>query len=114
MRIAIIGVAVIGLVGCETKLPSEMSYTEIKQLAQKLIQRCIDQGATPNSAEMDACLHQEKQRELTTRYDNRAALRDVGNGLQKAADNYNRNATQNRPVTCTSTPMGPTIRTTCY
>ncbi len=115
MRVLVVGLLAAALSGCETKLPSEMSYTEIKQLAQKIYQRCVDQGVAPNTPEMDACLNQEKHRELNMRYDNRETLREIGSGLQKAADNYNRSARQSRPVTCNSLATGPTTtRTTCF
>ena len=109
---AALGSAVV-LGGCETTLPTEMSHTEAKQLAQTIIQRCLDQGVAQGSAEMDVCTKHETYREIDKRLANRAAVEEIGRGVQTAADNYNR-ATQRRPVTCTSTAMGPTVRTTCY
>ena len=57
----------------------------------------LDQGVAPNSGEMDVCTKHESNRELDKRYSNRAAVRDIGRGLQNAADDYNR-ADQRRPV----------------
>jgi hypothetical protein len=112
-RRAAMVVSAIALAGCETKLPSEMSHTETKQLAQQIYQRCLDQGVAPGSAEMDVCTKHETYREIDQRLNNRATAREIGGGLQQAADNYNR-ARQRRPVTCTSTAVGPTVRTTCF
>lgn len=109
---AMLMVSVIALAGCETKLPSEMSHTEAKQFAQQIYQRCLDQGVVPGTEEMNVCTKHESYREIDQRFKNRATVREVGRGLQNAADNYNR-ANQQRPVTCTSTAAGPTIRTTC-
>ncbi|MCQ1571735.1 hypothetical protein NFO65_13465 [Neorhizobium galegae] len=111
--VAVMMVAIVAT-GCETTLPSEMSHTEIKQLAQKIYQRCIDQGVDPKSAEMDVCTHQEGQREISARYENRETVRDVARGISKGAENFNRASTQSRPVVCNSTVMGPTVRTTCF
>jgi len=106
-------VSAIALGGCETTLPSEMSHTEAKQLAQQIIQRCLDQGVDPRTPEMDVCTNQETHREISKRFRNRAAVREVALGIQNAADNYNR-ASQRRPVNCTSTAVGHTVRTTCF
>ncbi len=102
--------AVLG--GCETTLPTEMSHTEAKQLAHTIIQRCLDQGVAQGSAEMDVCTKHETYREIDKRLANRATLREIGHGIQIAADNYNRAA--QRHVTCTSHSVGATTRTTCY
>jgi hypothetical protein len=112
-RCAVLMVSASALAGCETKLPSEMSHTEAKQFAQQIYQRCLDQGVVPGTDEMNVCTKHESYREIDQRFKNRATVREVGRGLQNAADNYNR-ANQQRPVTCTSTAAGPTIRTTCY
>lgn len=108
MRLTSLLAVAIVATGCETKLPTEMSYTELNQFKQKLVQRCIDQGV--KSREMKACYDQEARRELGQRIDNRAALADFGEGMSKAADNYNR---QNRTVSCLSVPSGYAVHTTC-
>ena len=109
-RQAVLLFSVLALAGCETTLPSEMSHTEAKQFAEKIIQSCVDQGVVPGSSEMDVCTRHESYREIDKRLENRATIVEVGRGLQKAADNYNRQ----RPVSCTSTQVGPTVRTTCF
>lgn len=113
MRYAIIVASAVALGGCETTLPTEMSHTEAKQLAEQIIQRCLDQGVDPRTAEMDVCTKHETYREIDKRLSNRAAIRAAARGVQNAADNYNR-ANQQRSVTCTSMAAGPTVRTTCY
>ncbi|CAH2409324.1 conserved hypothetical protein [Mesorhizobium escarrei] len=110
MRVAVIVVSAIALAGCETTLPSEMSHTEAKQLAQQIYQRCLDQGVDPGTTEMDVCTKHESYREIDKRLNNRAAVREVGRGLQNAAE---KRANQRRPVTCSSTVVGQTARTTC-
>lgn len=112
-RCAVLVISVVTIVGCETTLPSEMSHTEAKQLAQEIIQRCLDQGVDPRTTEMDVCTKHESYREIDKRLSNRAAVREIGRGIQNAADNYNR-ASQQRPVTCSGTTIGNTIRTTCF
>ena len=106
-RYAAIAVSALALAGCETKLPTEMSHTEAKQLAMTIYQRWVDQGVAPGSAEMKFCTDHETRREIDKRFSNRAALRGIGQGLQNAADN------RRRRVTCTSTAVGHTVRTTC-
>ncbi|WP_156381295.1 hypothetical protein [Aminobacter sp. DSM 101952] len=112
-RYVAIMISAIALAGCETTLPTEMSHTEAKQFAQQIYQRCLDQGVDPRAAEMDVCTKHEAYREIDKRLSNRATMREIGSGLQVAADNYNR-ANQQRPVTCSSTAVGHTVRTTCF
>lgn len=113
MSYALMVVSTVALAGCETTLPSEMSHTEAKQFAQQIYQRCLDQGVAPRTAEMDVCTKHESYREIDKRLRNRATAREIGRGLQNATDNYNR-ASQREPVTCSSTPVGRTVRTTCF
>lgn len=113
LRYAVVACSILALAGCETTLPSEMSHTQVKQLAQQIVQRCLDQGVQPQTREMDVCTNHEARREVNTRYNNRAAILGAASGIQSAADNYNQ-ASQQRPVTCTSRATGPTVRTTCY
>ena len=110
---ASIVVSAVGLAGCETTLPSEMSHTEAKKLAHRIYQRCLDQGVNPGTTEMDVCTKHESYREIDKRLSNRATMSEIASGLQSAADNYSR-AKQRRPVTCSSTVIGPTVRTTCF
>lgn len=91
-----------------------MSHTEIKQLAQEIYQRCIDQGVDPKNAEMDVCTHQETKREISIRYENREIISGVARGVQQGAENYRRASMQNRPITCNSTAIGAAVRTTCF
>jgi hypothetical protein len=108
MRLTLLLAVAVIATGCETKLPTEMSYTELNQLKQKMVQRCVEQGV--KSIEMQACYDQESRREISQRISNRAALADFGEGMSRAADNYNR---QNRTVSCLSVPSGYAVHTTC-
>jgi hypothetical protein len=81
MKLVAMWLVAVVATGCETTLPSEMSHTELKQLAQKIYQRCIDQGVNPKSAEVDVCTKHETRREISIRYDNRETVRDVARGV---------------------------------
>jgi hypothetical protein len=56
-----------GIVGCQQKTIAELSYTEMKQLAGEILQRCIDQGVKSGTPEMDICAKQEISRENSRR-----------------------------------------------
>ena len=64
--IAMVSVA-FALTSCVGKPVDEMSYTERQNLAGKLVQRCVEQGVKPGTAQMTDCQHQEALREVTTR-----------------------------------------------
>lgn len=110
--LAAIGLSSIVLVGCQTKLPSEMSHSELKQFALDMYQRCIDQNVALGSPEMDICTKQEARREINKRFDNRATVTEISKGIQKAGDNHNRTSMK-APAICRSAPSGSFVTTTC-
>ncbi|RWO34732.1 MAG: hypothetical protein EOS10_00045 [Mesorhizobium sp.] len=69
--------AVVLLAGCQSKPIEQLSYSETKELAKQLHQRCAAQGAPRGSAEFDACMKQEVSREGSIRRD-AAARRQSG------------------------------------
>lgn len=63
-----IGFVAVALAGCQSrKQISEMSYTEIKDLAAVINQRCLDQGVKPEDPQWQTCTKQEISRENATR-----------------------------------------------
>lgn len=104
--------ASIAVAGCQTKLPSEMSHTEAKQLAAEIYQRCIDQNVIPGSSEMDVCTKHEARRDIDKRFANREMISGIGKGIQNAGNNYSRN-NQRKPVICRGVVSGPYVQTTC-
>lgn len=68
MRSLFFGLAVLTLAGCQQNKPvSELSYTELKQVAAQIEQRCVDQGAPRGSSGWDMCIKQEATRETARR-----------------------------------------------
>lgn len=122
MRTVLAAGAVLLLAGCQTQQISEMNYTQRKELAGKLVQRCIDQGVKLGSAEMQTCTWAEAQAENAKRQNARrqmaamgAAMQNAGNQMQANARNQQLINAMNRPVNCTSTSGGyGMVRTTCY
>lgn len=113
---------VLALAGCQTKPVDEMSYTEVKQLAGQIVDRCVAQGIKENTREMTACSQQEARREVVTRQRMRQRQRAMGAALAQGLGDYSQQqqrnaaiAAANRPVNCTSqlTPAN-TVRTSCY
>ncbi|NDV86779.1 hypothetical protein GTW51_08695 [Aurantimonas aggregata] len=111
------------LAACTTKPIAEMSYTEVKVLADEIIERCNDQGVANGSPEMTICLRQEVGREDATRAANAQRRQAFAQALSQAGDNMQRqadrqaliNAAQaNRNISCRSTGFGNTVTTNCY
>lgn len=56
------------LVGCATTKPvDQMSYSEVRDLAAQIDQRCIAQGIPRNSPEFPICTKQEAGKEVSIR-----------------------------------------------
>ncbi len=101
------------IAGCQSKSVDEMSYSEVKQYAAALVDRCKAQGAK-DGAEMQTCINQEAR---SDEYKRRKAIHDrqvIGAAIAAAGDGYAKGMQANRPVNCTSTGYGTTVRTTCY
>lgn len=123
MKAIAIAVAALSLAACQgPKQVSDMSYTEMKQLAAEITQRCIDQGAKPGTPEMDLCGQIEAKREVNSRQgaaQNRAAgLAAASQALQTTSQGYYaaaRTTTARQSTNCTTRPMGAgTYTTSCY
>jgi len=125
-RALLVAVAALALAGCQTKQVSEMSYSEVENLAGEIVQRCIAQGVKPNTPEMTACGQHEANREVVSRQNARirqqnaaaaasASLSNASQGYYNAAAAMRANMVNNRTVQCRSQPMGAgTVSTTCY
>lgn len=94
--------------GCSTKQMDEMSYTELREYAATMLEKCKEQGVP--EAELEACARQEARADQSRRMRQRA----IGEAISEAGDSYSRSAAANRPVSCTSTRAGSMINTTCY
>lgn len=65
---ALIVVVAVGLAGCQSNRPiAELSYTEVKELAGMIRQRCAEQGVKEGDPQWDACTKQEISRESARR-----------------------------------------------
>lgn len=66
---ALLAIAVVAtLAGCQANKPlSELTYTELKQVAVDIEKRCADQGAPRGSPNWDVCTKQEVTRENARR-----------------------------------------------
>ena len=70
------------LAGCQASKPvSEMSYSEVKQLAAELERRCAAQGYGRGHPEFTACARQEFDREYATRAEANARRRTIANSV---------------------------------
>lgn len=107
MKWVMIAVAAVALAGC-TKSVSEMSYTEMKQYVAQLEDKCRKQGVPQN--EIRICVEQEGRADQARRM----KQRQIGAAISQASADYGRSMQANRPVNCTSTGYGNTVRTTCY
>lgn len=113
---AVLAMAV--LAGCQTQQIHEMNYSERRELAAQIVQRCIDQGVNPESQEMSVCTAAEVQAENSKRQNNLAQARRsqmaLSQGMQNAGRSYSQASTANRLVNCRSVraPDGA-VRTTC-
>lgn len=101
-------VAALVLAGC-TKTVDEMSYSEVKEYAATLHERCVAQGVKPGP-EMQLCINQEARADQARR----TRQRQIGAAIAEASESYGRSMQANRPVNCTSTGYGNQVRTTCY
>lgn len=101
-------VTALALAGC-TKTVDEMSYSEVKEYASKLHERCLEQGVKPGP-EMQLCINQEARADQAKR----RRQREIGEAIAAGAESYSRSVQANRPINCTSTGYGNTVRTTCY
>lgn len=122
LRIVAAGLACLLLAGCETTPIQELSYSQRKELAQKITDRCVAQGIALNSPEMKPCQMAEVEREVATREHNQQrrmaaalAMQNAGNQMQANARANQIANSINRPVNCTSRPSyGGTYQTSCY
>ncbi|OCP12408.1 MULTISPECIES: hypothetical protein [unclassified Ensifer] len=62
------------LAGCQTQTVEEMSFTQRKQLAEVIKQRCYAQGVTEKSGEFGWCIKTETEGEIARRQ--RASARE--------------------------------------
>lgn len=74
--VIVLTASLVVLSACQTKTVEEMNYSERKDLAQQIAQRCYAQGVKPGSAEYEQCSAVEVQRE--------AAMRQRAANLQDA------------------------------
>lgn len=107
MRWVVAVVTAVMVTGC-TKSVSEMNYTELREYAASLLERCRAQGVP--DAELEFCAQQEFRLDQAKR----ARQREIGAAIAKASADYNRSVQANRPINCTSTGYGGFVRTTCY
>lgn len=99
-----------------TQSVDEMSYTQLKQYAEQMVEKCKKQGIP--DAELEACARQEIRADQSRR----VRQRQIGAAISQASADYGRNAQAaaqanmhaNRSVNCTSTRFGNTVRTNCY
>ncbi|MGN6535216.1 MAG: hypothetical protein ACTHKQ_05725 [Mesorhizobium sp.] len=105
--VIVAAMAALALSGC-TKSVSEMSYTELKQYASNMVEKCQKQKVPKN--ELEACAMQEMRADQSRRM----RQREIGAAISQASADYNRSIQANRPVNCTSTGYGNMVRTTCY
>lgn len=107
MKLAAVVCASLLLAGC-TKSTSEMSYTELKQYASQMVEKCQKQGVPQN--EIEACAMQEMRADQARRM----KQKQMGAAISQASADYNRSVQANRPINCTSTGGYGMVRTTCY
>ncbi len=67
MKTFVLVIFAFGLAGCAEKQFNEMSYSELKGVAQKLANTCAKQGLKPGTEEFVACYKQEAIAENTRR-----------------------------------------------
>ena len=67
MKLAVAAACMLVLAGCQSKQIEEMNYSERKDLAGQIAQRCYDQGVKPGSSEYETCSRVEVQREAALR-----------------------------------------------
>lgn len=118
----IFGIGLLALAGCNTTPVEELSYPEVRAIAERITKQCYVEGGPSGSPGYQMCVRHYVQREHATRAANRDRQARVGQAMAQASDNFARQqqanaaiAAANRPVNCTST-MTPanTVRTNCY
>jgi hypothetical protein len=113
MKKTVIVAAMAALVaGCQSKPSAEMSYSELKQYAGSLVERCRKQVSS--ESEMQACINQEARSDEYKRRQAVETRKAIGRAIASGSQAYGRSLQANRPVNCTSTGYGNTVRTTCY
>ena len=100
-------IAALFAAGC-TQSVNEMSYSQLQAYAAQMVEKCQKQGV-PDS-QMRACAEQEMRADQSRRM----KQRQFGAAMAQASADYNRSLQANRPINCTSTGFGNTVRTTCY
>lgn len=65
--VIVLTASLVVLSACQTKTVEELSYSERKDLAQQIAQRCYAQGVKPGSAEYEQCSVVEVQSEAARR-----------------------------------------------
>lgn len=113
MRWIAIVIAGLALSACQANKPlDELSYSELKTVADQIGARCEAQGITRKSPEWGLCVQQETNRERAAR-DNAprlefnpdgaaAAMNSASAGYYRAASTYN--SVAGASVTCTTAP----------
>ena len=84
----------LALAACAPKQVEDMSYTEIRQLAHEIGDRCEAQGAKYPSPEFEICKNQETRREVLRR------AKAPGFGLRNS-------------ISCTTQIVGGVEKTNC-
>lgn len=111
MKIA--GAALLAMLcGCQSKSVDEMSYTEVRQYAGQLVERCRKQGAKVGM-EMQTCINQEARSDEAKRRNAIQTRQAIGAALAEAGQAYDRSIQANRPVNCTSNRVGTSVYTSC-
>ena len=109
------------LSACVEKTHEEMTYSERKELAEKFIQNCRDQGFTEDDPQMETCFQVEVDRDAKRRQDSKDRAEQMGmaisEGMKSYGDSMSRQsyaATYRQPINCTSTRLGYSVSTSCY
>lgn len=118
----VVGLSLVCLAGCNTTPVSQLSYPEVRAIAERITKQCYAEGGLSGSPGYQMCVRHYIQREHEMRAENRDRQARVGRAMAAASDDFARQqqtnaaiAAANRPVNCTSsmTPAG-TVRTNCY
>lgn len=76
MRFWIFGLA-FALASCQSQEVSEMSYSQVRDLAIQKNKECAAQGVKPGTEEMKVCVSHELNREQALRQNRNARIRAV-------------------------------------
>lgn len=108
-KIMLLSVAV--LASCTTDRPAD------QQQVQKLGEQCMVYGFKPGTDAFNACIFQLDQSRIAENRRKRmviaGAFSDMGDEMQANARNQQLVNAMNKPVNCTSTRYGGTVRTNC-